>query len=75
MWVVESLPANREWTKTVATKEEAAAVLREHICEQCLTEEMPWADMPKPNPASVEDLLSTMCGCDFSVYEMKEVAA
>lgn len=69
-----SLP--NDWEKEFATKEEAAAELRKHICKSCLLGEQEYVDsssatglsvekVAPPDPNSMEDLLGTPCGREF----------
>lgn len=50
-----------EWVKTYDTKEEAANVLRNHICQMCIVEE------GITIKSSVAELLSTACGIEYDL--------
>ena len=49
------------WVKTYDTKEEAANVLRNHICQMCIVEE------GITIKSSVAELLSTACGIEYDL--------
>jgi hypothetical protein len=78
-WTLEHMPAREEWEKVFKTKKEAVAELRNHICLDCMggIERYVSSQSPsgfgvrkraKPNPESAKDLLSTSCGCEYSLY-------
>lgn len=83
MWIVESLPSGMNICRSFETKEEAIAELRSHICRDCLDGIFRYVDSsqesgfsidftPIPDPNSLEDLLNTGCGAEWSVSEKFE---
>lgn len=59
------------WSKEFETEESAYAELLTHICGECLSGDHELIGtterhaMTPPNPAVIEDLLGTPCGCEY----------
>lgn len=78
MWILEHVPANEEWSKSFHTEAEAVAELFKHLCSDCKEGRLGYVDTSvdgglayeerrKPDPASMRDLLSTPCGCEYEI--------
>lgn len=67
-----SLP--NDWEKVFATKADACAELRKHICRECLAGEHNYVGCETeyttpPNPDDIDALLGTSCGWEFWLEE------
>ncbi len=78
MWKLTKL-SYPGWEKAFATREDATAKLRRHICSSCMAGSREYVQLgggvsvedvePAPDPNDADALLSTPCGCEYYLEE------
>ncbi len=57
------------WIKTYSTEQELRAELYSYLCLECREGSSEFGDLPVYPDSTLDEMLSTACGCEFMVED------